>query len=277
MLAADEMAVLEHGVSLLENGSGIYSMRWHARGAAPAELRAGNAARTMGKRCSRGRDRGASTHSLLGQRADRGGGCARPAGISARKFQAGSYICHRGDRLDAWTGVVTGLVKISAISRDGKAMTFAGVGAGGWFGEGTVIKNEARKYDLVALRDTELALMNRATFMWLFDTSVGFNQFLVHQLNERMGQFIATIEHDRIHDPIARVARNLAWLFNPVLYPDVGTPHRDHAGGAGPAGRGVAAGRQPGAATAGRGGAACAWNAAASRLSMSAALAGYGG
>jgi CRP-like cAMP-binding protein len=145
------------------------------------------------------------------------------AGITERRFQAGSYICHRGDRLDAWTGVLTGLVKMSAISRDGKAMTFAGVGAGGWFGEGTVIKNEERKYDLVTLRDTVLALMNRATFMWLFDTSVGFNKFLVHQLNERMGQFIATIEHDRIHDPTARVARNLAWLFNPVLYPDVGS------------------------------------------------------
>jgi CRP-like cAMP-binding protein len=145
------------------------------------------------------------------------------AGITERRIAAGAYICHRGDRLDAWTGVLTGLVKISAISRDGKAMTFAGIGAGGWFGEGTVIKNEARKYDLVALRDTQLVLMNRATFMWLFNTSVGFNKFLVHQLNERMGQFIATIEHDRIHDPIARVARNLAWLFNPVLYPDVGS------------------------------------------------------
>jgi CRP/FNR family cyclic AMP-dependent transcriptional regulator len=101
-------------------------------------------------------------------------------------------------------------------------MTFAGIGPGGWFGEGSVLKNEKRKYDLVALRDTDLALMNRATFMWLFETSVGFNRYLVHQLNERMGQFIATIEHDRIHDPTARVARNLAWLFNPVLYPNVG-------------------------------------------------------
>jgi len=144
-------------------------------------------------------------------------------GISERRFGAGTYICHRGDRLDYWTGVVSGLVKISAISRDGKAMTFAGAGAGGWFGEGTVLKNEPRKYDLVAVRDTRLAMMNRTTFMWLFETSVGFNRFLVHQLNERMGQFIATIESDRIHDPIARVARNLAWLFNPVLYPEVGT------------------------------------------------------
>lgn len=143
-------------------------------------------------------------------------------GISERRFPAGSYICHRGDRLDYWTGVVTGLVKISAISVGGKAMTFAGAGAGGWFGEGSVLKNEARKYDLVALRDTHLAMMNRATFMWLFDTSVGFTRYLVQQLNERMGQFIATIECDRIHDPTARVARHLAWLFNPVLYPNTG-------------------------------------------------------
>lgn len=144
-------------------------------------------------------------------------------GITERQFSAGSYICHRGDRLDYWTGVISGLVKISAISERGKAVTFAGAGAGGWFGEGTVLKNEARQYDLVALRDTRLAMMNRPTFMWLFENSIGFTRFLVHQLNERMGQFIATIESDRMHDPIARVARHLAWLFNPVLYPEVGT------------------------------------------------------
>ncbi len=143
-------------------------------------------------------------------------------GIVERAYAAGSYICHRGDRLDQWTGVITGLVKLSAISNSGKAMTFAGINARGWFGEGTILKDEPRKYDLVALRDTRLALMNRPTFMWLFENSVGFNRFLVWQFNERMGQFIATIEHDRLHDPIARVARNIAWLFNPVLYPGVG-------------------------------------------------------
>lgn len=143
-------------------------------------------------------------------------------GINERMFAAGSYICHRGDKLDHWTGVLAGLVKISAISATGKAITFAGIGTGGWLGEGSVLKDEPRKYDLVALRNTRLAMMGRPTFMWLFDNSVGFNKFLVTQLNERMGQFIATIEHDRLHDPIARVARNIAWLFNPVLYPGLG-------------------------------------------------------
>ncbi|WP_394886890.1 Crp/Fnr family transcriptional regulator [Mesorhizobium sp. AaZ16] len=142
-------------------------------------------------------------------------------GISEKTFSKGSYVCHRGDRFDYWTGVVTGLVKISAISRDGKAMTFAGVGPGGWFGEGSVLKDEPRKYDLVALRETRLAMLNKATFFWLCENSAAFNRFLVRQLNERLGQFIATTEYDRILDPKARVARNLSWFFNPVLYPDM--------------------------------------------------------
>lgn len=144
-------------------------------------------------------------------------------GTIEKVFAKGAYICHRGDRLDYWTGVVQGLVKISTISLSGKAMTFAGIGKGGWFGEGSILKDEPRQYDLVALRETRLAMMNRATFLWLYENSTGFNRFLVRQLNERMGQFIATIEHDRILDAKARVARNLSWLFNPVLYPGAGS------------------------------------------------------
>ncbi|MVA95901.1 cyclic nucleotide-binding domain-containing protein [Nitratireductor sp. CAU 1489] len=140
-------------------------------------------------------------------------------GTIEKTFAKGSYICHRGDKLDYWTGVVDGLAKISAVSSDGKAMTFAGATSGSWFGEGSVLKGEARQYDLVVLRDTRLAMMNRATFMWLYENSRGFSRFLVRQLNERMGQFIATIEYDRILSPRARVARNLSWFFNPVLYP----------------------------------------------------------
>jgi CRP-like cAMP-binding protein len=144
-------------------------------------------------------------------------------GTSEKAFAKGAYICHRGDRLDHWTGVIEGLVKVSAISRSGKAMTFAGVTNGSWFGEGSVLKDEPRQYDVVAIRDTRLAMLNRATFFWLYENSKGFNRFLVRQLNERVGQFIATIEHDRILSPRARVARHLSWFFNPVLYPDART------------------------------------------------------
>jgi CRP-like cAMP-binding protein len=122
-------------------------------------------------------------------------------GVIEKQYPKGSYICHRGDKLDFWTGVISGLVKISAIASSGKAMTFAGVGAGSWFGEGSVLKDEPRKYDLVALGDTRLAMMNRATFMWLFENSTGFNRFLVRQFNERMGQFLSLIH---ISEPTRR-------------------------------------------------------------------------
>lgn len=142
-------------------------------------------------------------------------------GIVERTFSKGAYLCHRGDRLDFWTGCVTGLIKMSTIGPTGKAVTFCGVGNGGWFGEGSLMKNEARKYDLVALRESRIAMMNRATFTWLYENSIGFNHYLLRQINERLGQFIATVEQDRILDSKARVARILSWLFNPVLYPGI--------------------------------------------------------
>ena len=141
-------------------------------------------------------------------------------GIVEKSYAKGAYICHRGDRLDCWTGVVSGLIKLGTVSRSGKAVSLAGIRAGGWFGEGTVLKNEPRQYDLVTLRDTRMALMDRATFLWLFENSVAFNRFLIRQFNERLGQFIALVEYDRMLDAPARVARNIAWLFNPTLYRD---------------------------------------------------------
>ena len=59
-------------------------------------------------------------------------------------------------------------------------------------------------------------------FHWLLDHSIGFNRFVMNQLNERLGQFIAAREIDRLNNPDIRVARSLATLFNPVLYPGVG-------------------------------------------------------
>jgi CRP/FNR family transcriptional regulator, cyclic AMP receptor protein len=143
------------------------------------------------------------------------------AGITERSYGANAAIFMRGDHFDYWTGVVSGLVRMGMVSRGGKETTLAGLTAGAWFGEGTMLKSEARRYDVVALRDTRLALMDRATFFWLYEHSAAFNRFLVAQLNERLGQFIGLAEHGRTLDATARLARSIASLFNPILYPDL--------------------------------------------------------
>ncbi len=144
-------------------------------------------------------------------------------GMSERSYGKGAYLCHQGDRFDSWGGVISGLVKLSTMSATGKQVSLAGLAAGAWFGEGSLLKNEPRRYDLVALRDSRLMLMDLQTFNWLFEHSVGFNRFLVHQFNERLGQFIGQVENDRLLDATGRVARALASLFNPRVNPGVGT------------------------------------------------------
>ncbi len=143
------------------------------------------------------------------------------AGIVVRTIPAGGFVCMKGEPVDHWMGVVDGLVKMASNWSTGKTTTFTGLSAGGWFGEGSLLKTDPRKYDVVALRESRVAYMNRSTFQWLLDHSIPFNRFLIIQLNERLGQFIGMMEHERLLDTDARLARCLASMFNPVLYPGI--------------------------------------------------------
>ena len=142
--------------------------------------------------------------------------------LTVQQAVAGSIIERKGELAQAWIGVLAGLVKVSVGNAEGKVASLTGVPAGGWIGEGSLLKREVRKYDIVALRDSVVARLPAPTFDWLLDTSIPFNRYLLHQLNERVAQFIGKAEYDRLLDPDARVARCLAELFNPLLYPGMG-------------------------------------------------------
>ncbi|ADJ64067.1 Crp/Fnr family transcriptional regulator [Herbaspirillum seropedicae] len=142
--------------------------------------------------------------------------------VVSRKIPAGGYVCRKGDAVTHWIGVHEGLLKMSSVSPEGKTVSFAGMANGGWLGEGSLLKDEPRKYDVVALRESELLYMPKATYIWLLDNSIPFNRFLVTQLNERLALFISLVEYDRMLEPDARVARCLAALFNPYLNPGIG-------------------------------------------------------
>jgi len=135
---------------------------------------------------------------------------------------AGDVVCRIGKAPTYWFGVVQGLLKMSADNAQGDSFTYAGLSAGGWFGEGTVIKREPYRYNVQALRPSVVAGLPIESFHRLLEQSIGFNRFVMSQLNERLGQFIAAREIDRMTNPDIRVARSLAALFNPVLFPGVG-------------------------------------------------------
>lgn len=145
------------------------------------------------------------------------------AGVFERLVPAGGFVCRKGEPAEYWLGVMDGLLKISSDWVTGKTATLSGMPSGGWFGEGSLLKAERLRYDAIAMRDSRVAYMRRETFQWLLDHSIAFNRFLLTQLNERLGQFIGTLESERLLDTDARVARALASLFNAVLFP--GTAH----------------------------------------------------
>jgi CRP-like cAMP-binding protein len=136
--------------------------------------------------------------------------------------ESGEFLCRVGRPVTFWFGLIDGLLKMSNDSAIGMPITFTGVPPGGWFGEGTCLKHEPYRYNIQALRKSVVAGITAPTFDWLLDRSIGFNRFVMRQLNERLGQFIAAREIDRMSDPDVRVARSLAALFHPVLYPGVG-------------------------------------------------------
>jgi CRP-like cAMP-binding protein len=144
------------------------------------------------------------------------------ADIKVSDALPGDYVCRIGRPVTYWFGVVEGLLKMTSDTEQGHSITFSGLPPGGWFGEGTVLKNEIYRYNIQALRRSIVAGLPAGTFLWLLDHSIGFNRFVMNQLNERLAQFIAARETDRMSNPDLRVARSLAALFNPVLFPGVG-------------------------------------------------------
>lgn len=137
------------------------------------------------------------------------------ARVTLQSADKGQVMLHSGAPVQGWHAVLSGLVKLQSQSPQGRLSVFLGVQAGDWFGEGSALKSEPRRYDVVALRDTQLLCLPREEFDALRASSLPFSQFLVAHLNLRLGQAMAIIEAGRIRSPDQRVALYLGQLFWP--------------------------------------------------------------
>lgn len=143
-----------------------------------------------------------------------------------RVVPARQPIVRCGEQAQHWVGLISGLGCMSVGHADGRQTALLGVASGAWFGEGTLIKRGHWQYEATALRECRVALMPRACFEWLRETSIPFNHYLQHLMGARMGSFIAQLCQDRLLDYTERVARSIASLYSPELYPEPG-PYLD--------------------------------------------------
>jgi len=144
------------------------------------------------------------------------------ADTTVQLVPAGAYVFRKDEPTEHWHGVVDGLVKFVTAHANGRKTTYTALPTGGWFGEASLQRNAPRSYDAIALRDSLIAYMPKATFLWLLDHNIHFNHFVMRLLAERLFQFFSLLEYDRLLDSTSRVAHCLASLFNPWLHPGLG-------------------------------------------------------
>lgn len=133
--------------------------------------------------------------------------------VLAVQGEKGDVMLPAGSAVDGWYAVLSGLVMLQSPSSLRRSSAFIGVPDGDWFGEGSALKPEPRRYHVVALRPTTLLCLPLPLFATLRETSMAFNQFLVLHLNMRLGQAMTIIEAGRTQSPEHRVALYLSRLF----------------------------------------------------------------
>jgi CRP/FNR family cyclic AMP-dependent transcriptional regulator len=128
------------------------------------------------------------------------------------QVREGGEVIRCGELAEHWFGVIDGLL-VQALTIDtGEFTELATVGPGIWFGEGTLLKRERWRYDVVALRRSSIVLIPLEVFAYLRNTSLPFNQFISDLLNARLGMCVGLLVADRLLDPESKVARLLASL-----------------------------------------------------------------
>ncbi len=141
------------------------------------------------------------------------------ASIVERVLGVGESLGRQGESQHHWFGVLEGLLKWSVGAPDGRTVTLGGQSVGSWFGEGTLLRGQPRRADLVALRHSRVAMLPLDTFDWLRSTQPAFNEFLLQQINERLHWFMGAFAAHRLLDCDRLVARALVGLVNPLLNP----------------------------------------------------------
>jgi CRP-like cAMP-binding protein len=139
--------------------------------------------------------------------------------LHRRQFKAGAVVFQRGDPADDVYLTVSGQLRISVGSADGRELAFRIVGPGEMVGELGVLDGSRRSADLTALRDSVLLGLGRSALQNLLATrpgmAAGVIRFLCGRLRETSEQLEA-LALQRIEVRLARLLLRLTHTTAPV-------------------------------------------------------------
>ena len=129
-----------------------------------------------------------------------------------RRFRRGQTIFQKDDPGSYMMAVLSGRVRIGAISLEGKEITLNMIDAGEVFGEIALLDGKPRSADATAIEDAHLLVIERRHFVPYLEGDKGLALRLLAVLCERLRQTSETLGDFVMFDLPARLGRTLIKL-----------------------------------------------------------------
>jgi len=131
---------------------------------------------------------------------------------SERRFPGGQVIFQKGDPGTSMMAVLSGRVRISAYSEDGREIILNMVDPGQLFGEIALLDGKERSADATAMGKTELLILDRRDFLPFLECNPKIAVQLIEVLCNRLRRTSEMVESIAFLDFGARLARLLVQM-----------------------------------------------------------------
>ena len=141
-------------------------------------------------------------------------------------FNAGQAIFSRGDEGRELYLVLSGRVRLSVLTAEGRELSFAHAGEGDIFGEIAMLDGSPRTADATAVTETQAMSLSRAALDRIVESSPALAHSIISFLCRRLREADIQLEGVALHRIEVRLARYLAGLAQQVA-PDRDEGHVD--------------------------------------------------
>lgn len=127
-------------------------------------------------------------------------------------FPAGHLIFARGDQGEDLYIVLSGRVRLSVLTIDGRELTFTHASEGAIFGEIAMLDGKARTADATTVEETSAMLLSRADLQGLMASTPALVQSVIEFVCNRLREADMQLESVALHRIEVRLARFLIGL-----------------------------------------------------------------
>jgi len=127
------------------------------------------------------------------------------------RLRPGEMLFRQGDPPGNLYAVLSGTMKMSTLSADGKEAILAVLETGTWFGEISLIDEQPRTHDATAMGEAEIVVLPRPVFDTLMKSNV-FAQAIARMMAARIRLLYGIVEDATLRSTRARIARRLLLL-----------------------------------------------------------------